>query len=672
MHSAETKSKPSNVLQRKSDTPFFQAEESREAFFGPETQSETSFFQSAPPSIQAKCDACEQEEQVQRKEELEEQTTPEIQPKLTIGAPDDPYEKQADAVADQVVQRLAQTPSAVGTTSNAVQPKTAEPQEEQIQEKSEDGEQEGERLQMKPIFESTPPPDDAAIQRACASCEEEQNSTVQRKESGGETTASPNLSSRLASSRGSGSPLPADTKTQMEGAMGADFSGVRVHTGSDAADMSQGIHAHAFTHGSDIYFNKGKYDPGSTDGQRLLAHELVHTVQQGGGVRKSIQRTNRDALDPSNTRAWDWFDRRSRRARFRTEFDATLGASTEAALDMENSLRQGTDVPHDQESRDRLDSVFEARMENLVRLNALGLMASHKSSVEFRRDEMLHPERIPPDLRESAQTPEQGLNMIRRAARGLNKLNLAKDRLTSSKSALNGVKIESLNSWCWNMGNCTDAWMQTIYDNIQDYLSDDMRSYHNNRVLTFSRGISSDITRVYFRLWAEELVRWRQRQLNGVIMAINEVYMNFPLFRNLSSETVEHGEELVTNQGLARAAENAYVELLNNIDEAIVLIGSGDISAFDLPEAVNHTRQSLPENVRQEFERILHNHEISQFWTHMGWTAAQIIVAFVPVVGPAIAAGIGVASTASNIESLLDRVTLARFRPSRRCCSTCA
>jgi hypothetical protein len=76
----------------------------------------------------------------------------------------------------------------------------------------------------------------------------------------------------------------------MESAFGADFSGVRVHTGSEAVQMSQDLNAHAFTHGSDVYFNSGKYSPSTTEGGRLLAHELTHTVQQGGGISKNIQK----------------------------------------------------------------------------------------------------------------------------------------------------------------------------------------------------------------------------------------------------------------------------------------------------------------------------------------------------------------------------------------------
>lgn len=76
----------------------------------------------------------------------------------------------------------------------------------------------------------------------------------------------------------------------MENAFSADFSRVRVHTDSKASEMSRGINAKAFTNGSDIFFSSGAYSPSSNDGNRLLAHELTHVVQQSNNVFSSIQR----------------------------------------------------------------------------------------------------------------------------------------------------------------------------------------------------------------------------------------------------------------------------------------------------------------------------------------------------------------------------------------------
>jgi Domain of unknown function (DUF4157) len=78
----------------------------------------------------------------------------------------------------------------------------------------------------------------------------------------------------------SGQPLPAPVRSPMEEAFGADFSTVRVHTNPQAAQMSQSIQAQAFTAGTNIFFRQGAFDPASRSGQRLLAHELTHVVQQ--------------------------------------------------------------------------------------------------------------------------------------------------------------------------------------------------------------------------------------------------------------------------------------------------------------------------------------------------------------------------------------------------------
>jgi hypothetical protein len=68
----------------------------------------------------------------------------------------------------------------------------------------------------------------------------------------------------------------------MEPAMGADFSGVRVHTGGQADALNHHLSARAFTTGQDIFFKQGEYSPGSSGGRELLAHELTHVVQQNG------------------------------------------------------------------------------------------------------------------------------------------------------------------------------------------------------------------------------------------------------------------------------------------------------------------------------------------------------------------------------------------------------
>lgn len=88
---------------------------------------------------------------------------------------------------------------------------------------------------------------------------------------------------RINQARGSGHTLDNTVQQQMSQSMGHDFSGVRVHTGGEAHELNQQLSAKAFTTGQDIFFRQGTYDPGSSSGQELIAHELTHVVQQSSG-----------------------------------------------------------------------------------------------------------------------------------------------------------------------------------------------------------------------------------------------------------------------------------------------------------------------------------------------------------------------------------------------------
>ncbi|WP_158887992.1 eCIS core domain-containing protein [Amycolatopsis anabasis] len=80
-----------------------------------------------------------------------------------------------------------------------------------------------------------------------------------------------------------GSPLDDRVRTEMESRLGADFSDVRVHTDDSADRAAASVEAHAFTSGSHIVFQRGRYDTGSHAGKKMLAHELTHVVQQRSG-----------------------------------------------------------------------------------------------------------------------------------------------------------------------------------------------------------------------------------------------------------------------------------------------------------------------------------------------------------------------------------------------------
>jgi hypothetical protein len=108
---------------------------------------------------------------------------------------------------------------------------------------------------------------------------------------GGGGVAPPGPANGGGLGHGNVGPLPGPTRARMESAFGADFSGVRIHADAHAARLSSDFEAQALTHGADIYFGAGQFDPGSTGGQRLLAHELTHVLQQRStGASAFVQR----------------------------------------------------------------------------------------------------------------------------------------------------------------------------------------------------------------------------------------------------------------------------------------------------------------------------------------------------------------------------------------------
>jgi hypothetical protein len=90
----------------------------------------------------------------------------------------------------------------------------------------------------------------------------------------------------------SGQSLDEGVQQEMEAKMGGDFGDVQVHTGSDAAAAADAVNARAFTVGNEVAFNKGEYQPGTEDGNKVLAHELAHVRQQTEGTVSLLSKAN--------------------------------------------------------------------------------------------------------------------------------------------------------------------------------------------------------------------------------------------------------------------------------------------------------------------------------------------------------------------------------------------
>ena len=221
-----------------------------------------------------------------------------VQTKLTVGQPGDHYEQEADRVADQVVNQTAVAPAAGIQRAEKKEEEKVQragmKEEEKVQRAEKKEEEKVQRAEMKEEekVQRAEMKEEEKVQRA----EEKDKPALQAFAPGNASamTVSPHVATRLNDSKGKGSTMPPATQKEMSGAMGYDFSGVRIHTDSEAESLSQNLNAHAFTLGQDIYFNKGKFSPETREGKKLLAHELVHVGQQNGG---NIRRTIGDGHD---------------------------------------------------------------------------------------------------------------------------------------------------------------------------------------------------------------------------------------------------------------------------------------------------------------------------------------------------------------------------------------
>ncbi|WP_282080563.1 eCIS core domain-containing protein [Aquimarina algiphila] len=232
-----------------------------------------------------------------------------FQPKLQVNKINDPFEVEADRIADEVTQSIYTSgegfsppaaPPASGDAGTNIQrlaffqrkPAFESPTELDLNTAS-NPEAEVQRSATAESITTTPPPPTTHHQEEDIA--ETETGEIQRKVNLSEMAegqhTNSDFESKLHASKGGGNSMSRKTRTQMESAFGADFSNVRIHTDSDAEGMSNQVQAHAFTHGRDIYFNKGTYQPEQKEGTRLLAHELTHVVQQGAATKNSVQRS---------------------------------------------------------------------------------------------------------------------------------------------------------------------------------------------------------------------------------------------------------------------------------------------------------------------------------------------------------------------------------------------
>lgn len=201
-----------------------------------------------------------------------------IQPKLTLGDPGDRYEQEADRIAKHVVGQIHRADSSLHPLRESETPQSLKvpepPEDKRVTTTTRPLRPRQQLYSIKPvpqISKLTAVPPTRVDPAGLASGE-----------------VSPGFEAEIAQERQRGHALFTPLRTQMEQAMGTHFHQVRIHANSRSDRLARSIQAKAFTTGRDIFFQQNAYNPRSQAGQKLLAHELTHVVQQRGA---SIQRT---------------------------------------------------------------------------------------------------------------------------------------------------------------------------------------------------------------------------------------------------------------------------------------------------------------------------------------------------------------------------------------------
>jgi hypothetical protein len=198
-----------------------------------------------------------------------------IQAKLEVSHPGDPCEQEADQVADRIMSMPMEP--APPLAHRAVIPEEEKDKQESAQ--SVPVKRMATSSIQKPFEEEDKEKKpDQTITAARTAENESENGVLPRAEE-----------AVSAASSSTGQPLPPNLHRKFEQGLGADLSAVRVHTGPQSVEANKAISARAYTTGNDIHFNQSQYDPESAEGQRLLAHEVTHTVQQTGGTLRKMK-----------------------------------------------------------------------------------------------------------------------------------------------------------------------------------------------------------------------------------------------------------------------------------------------------------------------------------------------------------------------------------------------
>jgi len=381
-----------------------------------------------------------------------------------------------------------------------------------------------------------------------------------------------------------GEALEPFTRHPLEAHFGADLGDVRVHTNTEAAESATSLDALAYTSGRDIYFASGMYAPARSSGQRLLAHEVAHVVQQSSGKEPSIatktagvkigapddsleseaemqadefvsgaqprlltdeeqskrrepsgtaQRSIQRQLDPANTAAWDWYGKESHRQD--PSYLQTVAAAPGAASAMVKVMADK--APETDEER----AANEQKILTLIRLNAVSMVGAHRAELVNRKQQFLNmakkPAEDPQAKGASDSDPKSGGHDTALAVRGAAQ---ARIRMNAEKSTLNDLKNAIDAAVRLNAGaEAIPDELQTLSDKAQpDSSPATLQRVLETRAALEEKGLSWGSKKMVLFNLRNDLSAFRLKQINGVDLSLVLLYNDFPFLADMADSDI--------------------------------------------------------------------------------------------------------------------------------------
>ncbi len=487
-----------------------------------------------------------------------------------------------------------------------------------------------------------------------------------------------------------GQPLDAATRGFFDPRFGHDFRNVRIHSDTKASASARRMRALAYTIGQDIVFGAGQFASGTVRMNNLLAHELAHVDQQTQSGMLALQRKG----DPRSTTAWEFA------ANYREYEPETY----------ENLLAEVAPARESLESDALQGFLSESDLQVLVRLTALDLMNQYRLRIMSARDAV-----------KVTQQPSEVVAGVSAASRKILTLDAERRILERSRSNIGSLAAQTniggtspfTEEWAMQVAAYTKeyrneditvalqefaAWVtehQTVTEGDRSQgvmLLHKLEAARTKQIQDVSRRANKLYTQFPFlaQLWlrnprtelAEALIGDSTGDIVSGAQAVSDAASSlierfdptgwFAEGRAYAEAQVTTAVRTLTGPSLSDFAENTfdttssyinavrdgYDRLIENIDRAIGVIGSEDISSFELPEAVAAAAERLPANLKKELQQLRQRKELIALAETIGLSAAEAGLALLPVIGPALAFGAGMYSSVSGLESTLDRRTL--------------